>query len=244
MEIERRRRAEELEASDSDDDPDLNDGYGKSAYNENKGVSMTVTFTPFDQPKGRANAKPKTLSKIGYFHEDYDYKDWFLKVLQAVGREDLWNMCWICDGRDQSDDDRFTVSYTVPRKVTSEVMITDKADFDEMVTQATSRPSNEGQPVSLRRNRDSDDDEDSDDTDKDSGKRKKKKKRKQVHNSEEKAQNDIIKKLTTRHTCNDKACPKTPCYIAGPTAEHIHLTHQHLRLWAAAVVSSISLNYV
>ena len=54
---------------------------------------------------------------------------------------------------------------------------------------------------------------------------------------EEKVQAVIILDLERCHRCNDKQCSKTPCYVAGPEAEHIHLTHMHLRMWAAAIVA-------
>ncbi len=45
---------------------------------------------------------------------------------------------------------------------------------------------------------------------------------------EEKAQARIILDLECHHQCNEKQCSKTPCYVAGPEAEYIHLTHLHL----------------
>jgi hypothetical protein len=53
---------------------------------------------------------------------------------------------------------------------------------------------------------------------------------------EEVEQAKTIQDLERRHSCEDRHCNKTPCYIAGPEAEHIHLTYMHLRTWAAAIV--------
>lgn len=56
---------------------------------------------------------------------------------------------------------------------------------------------------------------------------------------EEVAQATIIRDLEWRHICEDCACSKTPCYIAGPEAEHVHLMHMHLRTWVSAIVACI-----
>lgn len=53
---------------------------------------------------------------------------------------------------------------------------------------------------------------------------------------EEIAQAKIIEELMRRHRCEDKQCSRTPCYITGPNANHVHLTHMLLRAWAAAIV--------
>ncbi|RXW14517.1 hypothetical protein EST38_g11336 [Candolleomyces aberdarensis] len=77
-------------------------------------------------------------------------------------------------------------------------------------------------------------DDESDDSD-DAGRKKKSKQKKLDFPPEEKEQLKIIQDLTDRYRCNDKQCSNTTCYLAGPTGEHINLTHLHLRTWAAAV---------
>lgn len=55
---------------------------------------------------------------------------------------------------------------------------------------------------------------------------------------EEQEQLKIIRELTDRYRCSDKACNNTgaaPCYLAGSAGEHVVLTHMHLRMWAAAI---------
>ena len=38
---------------------------------------------------------------------------------------------------------------------------------------------------------------------------------------EEVAQATIIQDLERRHRCEDRHCGQTPCYVAGPDAEHV-----------------------
>ena len=57
-----------------------------------------------------------------------------------------------------------------------------------------------------------------------------------IPSTEEVAQAQLIQELERRYRCEDKHCGKTPCFVAGPDAEHIHLTHMHLRIWVAAIV--------
>jgi hypothetical protein len=53
---------------------------------------------------------------------------------------------------------------------------------------------------------------------------------------EEVEQSRIIAELEQRYHCEDRSCSKSTCYLAGPRAQHVHLTFQHLRTWAAAIV--------
>ena len=57
----------------------------------------------------------------------------------------------------------------------------------------------------------------------------------------EELQAELIQELEHCHHCKDHCCGMTPCYVNGPDAEHIHLTHMHLHTWAAAIVVSISI---
>jgi len=52
-------------------------------------------------------------------------------------------------------------------------------------------------------------------------------------------QTKIIKRLTTLHMCEDRKCTFSgPCWVDAADANHIHLTHLHLKTWAAAIVRS------
>ena len=55
---------------------------------------------------------------------------------------------------------------------------------------------------------------------------------------QEKRLHKLMQELECHHHCEDWQCRKTPCYIACPNAERIHLTHMHLCTWAAAIVVS------
>ncbi|KAG2036492.1 hypothetical protein BDR03DRAFT_982942 [Suillus americanus] len=68
--------------------------------------------------------------------------------------------------------------------------------------------------------------------------RKKAKKQSQTHelNTEEEEQDRIIKDLQDQYRCEDKACPYNICWPASTSVnDHVHLTFQHLRLWASAI---------
>lgn len=53
-------------------------------------------------------------------------------------------------------------------------------------------------------------------------------------------QGKVIEALERRYRCEDNSCSMSPCYVAGPQAEHIHLTHRHLRLWSSGIVMYFS----
>ncbi|KAJ2936905.1 hypothetical protein H1R20_g190, partial [Candolleomyces eurysporus] len=213
------RRAEEEESSDE------NDGYGPSAYNDNP-----------------------TRSFITYFHEDTSFQDWIFKLVDVIERRDLLEQSLLYNAIALSRDagpNSFSVSYTVPRKVTSETEVKKAEDFDELVVQAKATDgTKEGARCKVFvtehkvavHSAAGEAATSSDESDEDE--KTKKKKRKKIELSpEEKTQDEIIAKLTIQHACNARSCSRTPCYVAGPEAEHIHLTHQHLRLWAAAIES-------
>ncbi|KAG2368033.1 hypothetical protein BDR07DRAFT_1605645 [Suillus spraguei] len=55
----------------------LNDDWGPSFYNDGKGMKFSILFVPLQQfdPKRRKNAKPTTITKIVYIHEDMSMTD-------------------------------------------------------------------------------------------------------------------------------------------------------------------------
>ncbi|KAJ3519561.1 hypothetical protein NMY22_g13141 [Coprinellus aureogranulatus] len=79
-----RERAAAQGSSDDEEDSEQHDGYGPSAYNDNRGIKALVTLVLFLDPKKktRANQKPTTESCILYFHEDLELRDWLVKLLK------------------------------------------------------------------------------------------------------------------------------------------------------------------
>jgi hypothetical protein len=60
---------------------------------------------------------------------------------------------------------------------------------------------------------------------------------KHIPTEEEINQDAIIKRLTELHMCEDRKCTfQGPCWVDAEGTAHIHLTHLHLRTWAAAIV--------
>lgn len=108
---------------------------------------MTIAFTPL-QPseagkKRRANAKAPVISKIEYFHKDASMRDFLAKMLLSLKRDDLFETSWLFRGRDLHQNNSFMLAYTIPRRVTDQVVITEEKDYREMVDQATDRAPNE-----------------------------------------------------------------------------------------------------
>ncbi|KAF6742072.1 hypothetical protein DFP72DRAFT_831623, partial [Ephemerocybe angulata] len=218
---------------------------GRSDYNDNCGIKMIVMFAPFKKAgkKRRANAKPATLSFIGYFHEDMPFCDWVVKLVETVKRRDLLEHSTLYNSDANSNNNSFTVTYTVPCRFTAEVGIESSDEYAELVEQAkNSDTAKEGARCKVFVT-----------------KHEIKEQMKEgtsccahaiAHaawssvltiiglSPEEKEQDEVIASLILKYCCNDRECSRTPCYVAGPNAQHVHLTHQHLRMWAAALVSS------
>jgi hypothetical protein len=116
---------------------------GPSQYNNNQGIKLTVLFTPIpvvDRTKRRrANAKAPLLSKITYFHEDFAMKDFLVKALILMKRDDLIMHSWLYQGHDLDEPNSFTASYTIPRCVIEQIAINEDRDFKQMVEEATKK---------------------------------------------------------------------------------------------------------
>ncbi|KAF8812901.1 hypothetical protein BYT27DRAFT_7004650, partial [Phlegmacium glaucopus] len=213
---------------------------GPSLYNNSKGIKMTLLFTPLIAPletgkKRRANAKPPVTTKIKYFHEDILLCDFLIKALDSIKRHDLFECSWIFQGRELDTDDCLTLSYTIPQRVTDQVIVSNQRDYKQMIDEITSKsPFKVKVYIVENKTGGEDDSEEEAEHDKVTGSRKKQKNN--PPSKEEVAQTKIIQELERQYHCEDKQCGMTPCYVTGPNAEHVHLTHMHLRTWAAAIV--------
>lgn len=56
--------------------------------------------------------------------------------------------------------------------------------------------------------------------------------------AEEKEQDRLIEALKNIYRCEDRSCPYDECWPDTVTADHVHLTHSHFRLWSSAIVSN------
>jgi hypothetical protein len=121
---------------------------GLSEYNDEQGIKMTVVFTALPPPlaagkKRRSNAKLPTITKIDYFHEEFELKDLIVKIAHLIQCDDLVGYSWLYQGEKLDTPDSFSIAYTIPRSVTNQVQISGKRDFDRMVADAIKRGSPE-----------------------------------------------------------------------------------------------------
>jgi hypothetical protein len=105
---------------------------------------MTLLFTPLVATpeagrKRRANAKPPIMTRIEYFHEDVPLRDFLIKTLTSIKRPDLFESSWLFQGRELDGNDCLMLSYTIPRRVTDQVIISDEKDYKQMVDEASSK---------------------------------------------------------------------------------------------------------
>jgi hypothetical protein len=58
-----------------------------------------------------------------------------------------------------------------------------------------------------------------------------------------KAHTSMMEQLRNKWRCNDKSCHSgcEYCYVSGETGQHYALSHAHIDVWAAAIVSVIFL---
>jgi len=119
---------------------------GPSLYNDNKGIKMTIIFTPLLGPpldprkKRRANAKPSVVTKIDHFHEDVPLHDFLSKAIGTnLKHEDLFEHSWLFQGLGLDKADSFSLSYTILHHVTDQVDISNNKDYAQMVTKATNK---------------------------------------------------------------------------------------------------------
>ncbi|KAJ3543455.1 hypothetical protein NMY22_g3140 [Coprinellus aureogranulatus] len=260
------RKMRRQRAKDGLESEDENDGYGQSAYNDNMGIKAIVTLVLFLDPKKRtrANQKLPTESCMVYFHEDYPLRDFLVKIVKELKREDLLEHSAIYNGQQDSDANSISLTYTVPWKVKNPLRILTDLDFANMVKEAAStahrqngatvhititelKPrtdtnSSETTPNSRRSkngNRNSGNDSSSDDEQ--AKKPSKKKSRKKTLNlsPQEQEEVELIQDLSDRHKCNDKDCQNQMCILIGPDAEHLGLTFNHIRTWVAALQAKL-----
>ncbi|KAF8149570.1 hypothetical protein B0H34DRAFT_637620, partial [Crassisporium funariophilum] len=225
---------------------------GQSLYNNGKGLKMTLLFTSLLAPleagkRCRANAKPPVTTNIEYFHEDFPLRDFVIKALDSVKHTDLFGLSWILQGHELDTDDCFTLSYTIPQRVTDQVIVSNEKDYNQMIDEITSKSPFEVKVFIVENKTGGGEDNSEEDAehDKVAGSWKKQKisdmlplapQQNYPPSKEEVAQTKIIQELERQYCCEDKQCGMTPCHVTGPNAEHVHLTHMHLRTWAAAIV--------
>jgi hypothetical protein len=111
---------------------------------------LTIQFTPLPKAllkgkKIRANAKPPSITKVAYIHEDFSAKDALVYVFsKTLEREDLLVDSWLYAGQAKEEIDPFSLRYTIPRSNLTNVSLnvrTRDEDYTEMIQQATKKGS-------------------------------------------------------------------------------------------------------
>lgn len=104
---------------------------------------MIVNFTPIHvadrSKKRRANAKAPSVTKILHFHEDFTLRDVLSKILTQIKGERLIAHSWLFRGQELDEPDSFSMSYTIPRRVTEQITINEESDYHEMIEEATKK---------------------------------------------------------------------------------------------------------
>ncbi|KAF8970923.1 hypothetical protein BDZ97DRAFT_1901917 [Flammula alnicola] len=233
----------------SDHEQESQDSQSKSIHNDGKGIQLSVSFIGLLPPpkageKRRANAKPPVTTKVVYVHENSSFIQGLVKILwQSLQRKDLCQ-----GGLDRHGNLRektaamFSLEYTIPRTQLKDIAMVSEDDWETFLEEAGKKPSAQVKltikekltpeaEAALKERAEESEDED------DGNSKSKKKKKKHVPTEEEINQDAIIKRLTEIHMCEDRKCTFAgPCWVDAENTAHIHLTHLHLRTWAAAIV--------
>ncbi|KDR86168.1 hypothetical protein GALMADRAFT_51755 [Galerina marginata CBS 339.88] len=212
----------------------------ESPYNEGKGIQISASLhglLPIAKSgeKRRANAKAPVTTKVLYLHEKTPFINGLLEIIgHNLKRKDL------CKGGVDRHGNLngaslalFSLEYSIPRTQLKDVDLLSENDWETFLAEAGKKPSAQGKLV-IREKPVTNQAEELDNEDEND---KKKKKKKHVPTAEEVEQDTIIKRLTEIHMCEDRKCTFTgPCWVDAENTAHIHLTHLHLRTWAAAIV--------
>jgi hypothetical protein len=62
-----------------------------------------------------------------------------LKTIFLINRDDLIPHSWLYHGQELDEPDTFTMSYTIPRRITDQIAINGERDFKQMVEEATKK---------------------------------------------------------------------------------------------------------
>lgn len=124
----------------------MNSAGGISAFNDGKGLRFNVEFIPLgsDVSKQRKNAKPKSINKVVYIHEDYQLGDMLVKVLDVLKRRDLLEHSGLWTNGQVFATDSLTITYSVPKTRTKDIALEGEDDFTEMVGQVQAKKNAEG----------------------------------------------------------------------------------------------------
>ncbi|KAF8837997.1 hypothetical protein BDN67DRAFT_1013436 [Paxillus ammoniavirescens] len=195
--------------------PGQNDDNDESLYNDGKRIQFLVQFTPLPPPQKSDNS---FINFIGL-------------CLRKFNRANL--SASIKYGHLVRTPLEF--KYSIPPTQLQDINLTSNDDFAEMIKQVKTRPKAEVKVVvdeiKLPSTDDDDEDEDHEELDNDAPATKKKK----GPLPEEIEQAELIDQLSNMYKCEDHSCRYNICWVSETSYQHIHLTHQHLHAWAAAI---------
>jgi hypothetical protein len=208
--------------------------------------------------KRRKNAAgPKAISKVLYIHEDMKFRDMLNKFVLTFDRQDFFDHMSFLRGEIVRVP--FELRYTIARTASKNIELQTIADYTVMLAEVIMKP----RPaivmfileikvkVQLRtlyvtsrllstlylqglHQGEGDEASEKDDDEAGLGDGVAKKKVKGP-STEEAAQDKFIANLQVLYRCEDRKCSYDFCWPDATHARHIHLTHLHLRTWAAAL---------
>ncbi|KAF9231754.1 hypothetical protein BU15DRAFT_32946, partial [Melanogaster broomeanus] len=207
----------------------------QSLYNDGKGVQFSVQFTPLPPPvkageKRRKNAKAKPINALMYIHEENSFMNFITLCLMKFKRVELPAALH----RGRLVNTPLDMKYTIPRTPLHDIELQSNEDFAEMIEQVTNTAKAAVKVFIDEIKVDPDNDEDDDEEAIAVSAATKKKKVVCETPPEELEQAELIDQLSLLYKCEDRSCKFNICWVAE-AGQHLHLTHQHLRAWAAAI---------
>ncbi|KAJ6537522.1 hypothetical protein DFH09DRAFT_1369087 [Mycena vulgaris] len=216
----------------------------ESKYNDGKGLLFTLEFTPLPAPlkpgeKRRKNKKLQKIKKTFYLHENTELNDLLRQIIKSLDAEDCLSFSWFPRNGSYSSTtiDIPGMTYSIAKTALKDISLSCEADYNILLDEADKKPNMITICMSEIREHDEGDEEHSSDEEETS--RAKKKQKTHEPSAEEVEQNELIAELNAEWKCEDRACKRSPCYPDKITAKHVHLTHFHLQMWAAAIQGKV-----
>ncbi|KAF9243074.1 hypothetical protein BU15DRAFT_59953 [Melanogaster broomeanus] len=218
----------------SQQDADHGDQDDQSLYNDGKGIQFSVQFTPLPPPvkageKRRKNAKAKPINALMYIHEENSFMNFITLCLTKFKRVEL--PAALHGGRLVNTP--LDMKYTIPHTPLHDIELQSKEDFAEMIEQVTNT-AKAAVKVFIDEIKLETEDNDEDDDDEATIVASAAAKKKKETLPEELEQAELIDQLSILYKCEDRSCKFNICWVSE-AGQHLHLTHQHLRAWAAAI---------
>lgn len=106
-----------------------------SEVNDGQGIRYVISFTPFlkDCKKKRKKMAP-TIAKVLYLHEQTIFKNFLNQIFTPLNRHDLAVLSF--DPETFEVNHCVSISYTIPRLVTTPLSLSSRSEYRDMLKQA------------------------------------------------------------------------------------------------------------